>query len=105
MPLKRLSPELLEKMAKKSGKSNKYLGEQISKRAGRQGISSTAAQLVWAKQLGIGVANQFAKVSADLREEVRSGGTTAPAMSAGINRGKRAPPPSRKEEAITPPTR
>ena len=102
MPQKRLSPQLLEKMAKKSGKSKQYLREQISRRAGRQGISSTAAQLVWAKQLGIGVANQLAKVSADVREEVRSVGTTAPA--AGFNKGKIAAPAKRKAEPITPAT-
>jgi len=72
MPQKRLNADLLDKMAKKSGKSLQYLREQISRRAGRQTISSTAAQLLWAKDLGIGVANALGRVSPDVREEVRS---------------------------------
>ncbi len=100
MPVTRLNAKLLEKMAEKSGKSQKYLREQISRRAGRQGISSTATQLVWAKGLGIGIANALAKVPTDVREEVRSVGTTLPQP---VHRGEtnKATPPKRKTEPIT----
>jgi uncharacterized protein (TIGR02391 family) len=81
MPQKRLNPELLAKMAEKSGKSQQYLREQISRRASRQSISSTAAQLVWAKALGIGIAHAFNKAPTEVRDEVRGVGT-APAPAA-----------------------
>jgi len=99
MPHKRLNPALLEKMAKRCGRAQQYLREQISRRAGKQGISSTAAQLVWAKEMGIGVANAFAKVTPDVREEVRSVGT-APAP-AERHRQRENATPKRKAEPIT----
>lgn len=74
MPRQRLDPGLLEKMAGKSGKSTKYLREQISRRSSRQGISSTAAQLVWAQGLGIGIANALNKVPVEVRQEVQGAG-------------------------------
>lgn len=102
MPQKRLNPALLKKMASKAGKAEKYLREQISRRAGRQGISSTAAQLVWAKELGIGIANALNKLPPDVREEVRSAGSgpSAPRTS----NGKRPATQKRKAEPITPAT-
>jgi uncharacterized protein (TIGR02391 family) len=80
MPRKRLNPDLLEKMAAKSGKSTQYLREQLSRRAGRSGISSTAAQLIWARELGIGIANALGRVPTDVREEVRTVGAVGPAV-------------------------
>lgn len=101
MPQKRLNPGLLAKMAAKmGGKPQQYLREQVSRRASRQGVSSTAAQLVWAKELGIGVANALARVSADVREEVRSVGAATPAVVP-TRQGKAATPPKRKAKAIT----
>ncbi len=85
MPELRLDASLLDKMAVRYGKPKKYMREQVSKRAARSGISSSAAQLVWAKELGIGVANRLAKVSAEIRQEVRSvaegGGITGTAVN------------------------
>ncbi len=71
MPQIRLNSTLLVKMAEKFGKPQQYLREQISRRASRQSISSTAAQLVWAKELGIGIAHAFNKAPMEVREEVR----------------------------------
>jgi len=76
----RLDANILGKMAQKSGKSEKYLREQISRRASRQGVSSTAAQLMWARDLGIGIASVLNK-QPEVRDEMRSaGGTMAPAQ-------------------------
>jgi uncharacterized protein (TIGR02391 family) len=101
MPQVRLNFALLDKMVKKSGKPRKYLGEQISKRAGRLGISSTAAQLVWAKGLGIGIANALGKATADVRAEVRSVGTApAPAAARSI-KGTMPARAKRKAEPIS----
>lgn len=100
MPQKRLHPDLLEKMAKRSGKSKQYLREQISRKAGRLGISSAAAQLVWAKDLGIGIANALGRVSADVRTEVRSVATVPTATVRAI-KGKVVARAIRKAEPIT----
>ncbi len=43
MPNKRNDAKLLERMHQKTGKPKQYLREQISKRAGRLGVSSVAA--------------------------------------------------------------
>jgi uncharacterized protein (TIGR02391 family) len=67
-----LNSDLLEKLAKKTAKSKKYIREQISKKAGRQSISSVAAQIIWAKELRIGVAHAQNMLPSDVREEVRS---------------------------------
>ncbi len=99
MPQKRLNPDLLVKMAKKTGKSKQYLREQISRRASRQSITSTAAQLVWAKQLGIGTANAVAKASPDVRQEVRSAGAVPAARPQ--TTGVRATATMHKAEPIT----
>jgi uncharacterized protein (TIGR02391 family) len=102
MPQKRLNEPLLQKMVAKTGKGKKYLREQISKKASKQGISSTAAQLIWAKQLGLGIANALHKLPADLRQEVRSVGVPLPsAASSRTTNGKTAAPQRRNAEPIT----
>jgi hypothetical protein len=72
MAKKRLDPKLLEKLATRTGKKEKYLREQISKRANRLGISAEAALIVWARQLNIGTASYLRKLSPNIQEEVRS---------------------------------
>jgi hypothetical protein len=73
MPKQHLDPGLLGKLKKASGgKSLQYIREQISKKAGRAGISSLAAQIVWAQAKGIGVTHALNKASAEVRGEVRS---------------------------------
>src|SRR3989442_1264689 len=99
MPQKRLNPELLAKMAEKSGKSQQYLREQISRRASRQSISSTAAQLVWAKALGIGIAHAFNKAPMEVREEVR-GVEKVPATASVRAIKRNVPARKRKAEPI-----
>jgi len=99
MPQTRLNADLLAKMAEKSGKSIQYLREQISRKASKQSVSSAAAQLAWAGQLGLGVANALSKVSADVRSEVRSIGTVPGA--AVPRRARMSLPKGRKPEPIT----
>jgi len=66
----RLNTDILEKMGQKSGKTQQYLREQISRKASKQGVSSTAAQLIWARDLGIGIANALNRLP-EVREEMR----------------------------------
>jgi len=67
----RLDHRLLEKMAKKLNKSQKYLREQISKRASRRGITSEAAQILWAKELGLGTAHYQRRQEPHIQLQVR----------------------------------
>lgn len=103
MPQKRLDEALLRKMAAKTDKSLQYLREQISRKAGKHGISSTAAQLIWAKDLGIGIANPLHKSPADVREEVRSASTrlSASASSSRMMGGVGQTARKRKTQPIT----
>lgn len=85
MTRNKLNPELLAKMAQRTSKPKQYMREQISKRASRSAISSLAAQLLWARDLGLGIASAFPNV----RDEVRS---TTSALPAFVNsRTKRSP--------------
>ena len=72
MPAVWLNARLLQRMSDKTGKPVQYIREQVSKRARRQDIPSAAAQLIWAKQLGIGVTNALARATQEVRQEVRS---------------------------------
>ena len=76
----RLDERLLEKLVGRVGKPKKYVREQISKRASRQGISSEAVLILWAKELGIGTARYQHGLQPYIREEVRD---TLPAFFAG----------------------
>jgi len=68
----RLDEKLLKKLAAKTSKREKYLREQISKRANRFGISAEAALIVWARQHNIGTARYLRKLSPNTQEEARS---------------------------------
>lgn len=82
MPQPHLNLDILEKMAAKSGKSKQYLREQISRKAGRSGIASISAQLIWARQLGIGTTHALNKLPTEIREEIRSANTSSNAAPA-----------------------
>lgn len=101
MPQKRLNTGLLNKMAVKTGKPEQYLREQISRKASRQAISSTAAQLVWANELGIGTANVLHKLPADIREEVRSVGAGRSLTPLRTTNDSKPATQKRKAEPIT----
>ncbi|SRR6266852_5118804 len=83
MPKQHLDADLLDKLVVKTGKSKEYLREQISRKAGKLGVSSLAAQLIWAKQMGIGITQALNHMSAEVREEVRSAQVPAPIRGTG----------------------
>jgi uncharacterized protein (TIGR02391 family) len=104
MAKKRLDPVLLKKMARKVGKTEQYLREQISRKASSQRISSTAAQLVWAGNLGIGIANALHRSPVEVREEVRNAKTPQLATTTHESNQRKASPRRVKPEAINPAT-
>lgn len=73
----RLDQGILKKLAKKTRKDEQYLREQISKRAARKGIASQAAQILWARDLGIGAGRFLATLPAHIQDQVRDGVPTA----------------------------
>ncbi|MBI4147752.1 hypothetical protein HY490_00505 [Candidatus Woesearchaeota archaeon] len=68
----RIDPVLLKKLSDKSGKSEKYVREQVSKKAGRLGISSEAALVLLAKEQCISAGRFLRKQSPHVQNEVRS---------------------------------
>jgi uncharacterized protein (TIGR02391 family) len=81
MAKQRLDPRLLAKLAKKTGKSAKYLREQISRRSGRQGISSEAALVLWCRRAGIGATTFLNKQPTFVRDEVRTSASSSSATT------------------------
>jgi len=77
----RLNTDILEKMHGKTGKTHKYLREQISRKASKLGVSSTAAQLMWARDLNIGIGSALNR-NPEVREEMR--GVNSSAVSVGM---------------------
>jgi len=69
---RRLDQKLVKKICQKIGYSEKYICEQISKRANRIGISSEAWLVIWAKNLGLGTARYQRSLSPTIREEIMS---------------------------------
>src|SRR6266852_3253677 len=81
MAQKKLNPDLLDKMVKKTRKSKQYLREQVSRRASRHAVSSLAAQLLWARELGLGIATALNHADPGVRDEVRSSPPVAPSVT------------------------
>jgi len=81
MPKKTLDADLLDKMVGKTKKSKQYLREQVSRRASRSAVSSLAAQLLWARELGLGIAYALNRADPTVRDEVRSAPSMAPAAA------------------------
>jgi len=73
----RLDQALLQKISDRTGKTPKYIREQVSKRASRLSIASEAALILWARGLGFGTATAFRKLEPHLQEQVRSALPTA----------------------------
>lgn len=67
----KLNKSLLKKISEKLNKKEQYLREQISKRSSKFGISSLAVEIVWARELGIGVASSMINIPDYVREQVR----------------------------------
>jgi hypothetical protein len=102
MPKLRLDANLLEKMHQKTGKDKQRLRERISRTTSRLGISTAAAQIVFAKELGIAVAAPLNRLGPEIREEVR-GAQNGVARRAKSVTGNSHPPTrrARRTEAIT----
>jgi uncharacterized protein (TIGR02391 family) len=93
----RLDSDLLAKMVAKTKRDKQYLREQISRRASRHLISSPAAQIQWARELGIGVAVAMRRAEPSVREELSRAHSAATAIPSGRNGQKPQRSSSKKE--------
>src|SRR5713226_2523165 len=93
MAKRRLDTDLLDKMVKKTCKSKQYLREQVSRRASRNAVSSLAAQLLWARELGFGITSALNRADSTIRDEIRATPAATPAVANHIAR--RSPRPIR----------
>lgn len=66
----RLDQALLQKVATRVGKNPKYIREQTSRRASREGVASEVALVGWARDLGIGVASAVRRLPAHLQQQL-----------------------------------
>lgn len=66
----RINTKLLEKMARKRKKPIKYMRERISKFASRHSITSEAAQILIAKNLGISTATLLRKLPPNVQDQI-----------------------------------
>jgi TIR domain len=57
-----LNQTLLHKVANRLGKKSQYIREQVARRASREGVASPVALVMWARDLGIGVASALDKL-------------------------------------------
>lgn len=71
MPLRRLNSNLLKKLAVKVGKSEKYIREQIRKKASKYQISSEAYFVHWLDFKRIGAENYRRSLSPEIQNEIR----------------------------------
>ena len=89
----RLNQALLNKVAKKLGKSPQYIREQVSRRASREGVVSPAALVMWARDLGIGVSSAVDKLPPHVQQQLsvpRVSSARAPTRGTTTARGKGA---------------
>jgi hypothetical protein len=85
----RLNQALLQKVARKLGKTPQYIREQVSRRASREAVASPVALIMWARDLGIGVASALDKLE-PLAQQQLSVSRVVPARS------RPHPPPPRR---------
>jgi hypothetical protein len=97
----RIDENLLGKISERTGKSKKYIREQISKRASRLSVTSEAAQILWAKELGIGTTTALRKLLPYMREQIHRSMPTLFADHAAF-RGKTGKIPSKNRKRIDP---
>ena len=69
----KLDSRLLIKIAEATGKCLQSVREQTSRRAGKLGVSSLAAELLWAQSLKIGIAHALRMAEQNVKDEVRDG--------------------------------
>lgn len=78
----RLDQTLLRKVADRLGKDPQYIREQVSRRASREGVVSPAALVMWARDLGIGVASAVNKLPPHVQQQLTVPRVVAPGPSA-----------------------
>lgn len=66
-----LDPKLIDKLAKRRGKSEKYIREMVSKLAHKHGVPSEVALVVLARKNGFGTAIYQRNLDSDKRAQVR----------------------------------
>lgn len=71
MPQTRLDPKLLDKISRKLGTKRQNVRVMVSKKAGKLGISSEAALVILAKEVGIGTAIYQRNLDPAKQAEVR----------------------------------
>jgi hypothetical protein len=95
-----LNQTLLHKIATRLGKEPQYIREQVSKRASREGVASPAALVMWARDLGIGVASAMDKLPAHLQQQLSVPRVVAPTPVRRVTpmapRGARSRKPARR---------
>src|SRR5437867_9076483 len=77
----RLNQTLLHKVAHRLGKNPQYIREQVSRRASREGVASPAALIMWARDLGIGVASALDKLPPHVQQQLSQSRVVAPTPS------------------------
>jgi hypothetical protein len=85
-----LNLALLGKVAKKIGKSQQYVREQISKRASRHNIASEAQLIIWAKSLGFGTVAAQRSLDPHIQQQIASAGVISQSASDGTRRHGKA---------------
>jgi uncharacterized protein (TIGR02391 family) len=77
MTTRKLDPNLLKKLSRKTGKEEKYLREQICRKASQLGIYPEAYLILWAKRLKIGtlraerkIGRSFPQILEQIRESM-----------------------------------
>ncbi|MFH1679540.1 MAG: hypothetical protein ABIH26_02735, partial [Candidatus Eisenbacteria bacterium] len=76
----RLDQALLSKVAKRLRKEPQYIREQVSRRASREGVASPAALVMWARDLGIGVASAVNRLPAHMQQQLAVPRVVPPAV-------------------------
>jgi hypothetical protein len=101
----RLDRSILDKIADAIGKPHQYVREQISKRAARGGISSEAAQILWAHSIGISTGRFRTSLPPYIQEEVRECLSLSPAERRAPRKMRGEPERDGRTAATTDPVR
>jgi hypothetical protein len=89
MANKLLDEKLLDKLSKRLNKNKKYVQEQISKKAGKNRVSSQAYFVHWLDEFNIGAAHYRSKLDKHIQEEIRSLKTINNTSNLNIGRKKK----------------
>jgi hypothetical protein len=88
-----LNQALLHKVAEKLGKTPQYIREQVARRASREAVVSDVALIMWARELGIGIASALRKATPTVQQQLSVARAAAP------------PPRTRRRAAAAAPRR